>query len=165
MWCSESPFPLRRGTQTERNHTKIKKIIGKRTHLQVLSLLPGSGGPQAILRPRQKRHASGGFFSGERLDGSGLRRMESRGEGERRESQPKGRMECLCECRCGIGWAIVAGLWCRDCFCWRFEIPRRGGTGKGGGECGGRVGDEDDVDASGLSMQTGSAESRDTAFC
>jgi hypothetical protein len=54
----------------------IKKNI---THLQVLSVLPGSGGPHAILRPRQNRHASGGFFSRMRLLGNGLRRCGGSG--------------------------------------------------------------------------------------
>ena len=46
------------------------------TYLHVLSGLPGSGAPQAIFRPRQKRQAKGGFFSICRLlVGSGLMRM------------------------------------------------------------------------------------------
>lgn len=32
--------------------------------MQVLSLLLGGGGPQAILRFRQNKHASAGFFGG-----------------------------------------------------------------------------------------------------
>jgi len=64
----------------------------RRAHwLQQLSLLPGGGGPQAILRPRQKRQARGGFLSlmpaARLLYGSGLSRMprlDARGEGDPR---------------------------------------------------------------------------------
>jgi len=37
------------------------------THLQVLSLLPGTSGPHAIFRPRQNSHASAGFLSIDRF--------------------------------------------------------------------------------------------------
>jgi hypothetical protein len=39
-----------------------KKFENLKTHLQVLSSLPGGGAPQAIFRPRQKRQARDGFF-------------------------------------------------------------------------------------------------------
>jgi hypothetical protein len=49
------------------------------TYLQVLSLLPGMGGRQAIFRPLQKKHASGGFFSARRLTGRGVKGIKGRG--------------------------------------------------------------------------------------
>ena len=39
-------------------------------------MLPGNGAPHAIFLPRQKRHASGGFFSGMFLDGKELRPID-----------------------------------------------------------------------------------------
>ena len=46
--------------------SRYEKSVGvkaNRTHLQVLPSPSGGGGPHAILRPRQKRHARGGFLS------------------------------------------------------------------------------------------------------
>jgi len=40
--------------------------------LQVFLILPGNGGPHAIFLPRQKRHASVGFLSGELVLGKEL---------------------------------------------------------------------------------------------
>jgi hypothetical protein len=53
-------MPIRR----EKGHSMGVEVM---THLQVLSLLPGTGGPHAIFRPRQNRHASAGFLSIDRF--------------------------------------------------------------------------------------------------
>ena len=39
-------------------------------------MLPGNGGPHAIFLPRQKRQASGGFFSGVIMKGKELRPID-----------------------------------------------------------------------------------------
>jgi len=57
------------------------------THLQVLSLLPGTSGPHAISRTRQSRHASAGFLSIDRfLCGGGDMRKALLRDVERRRS-------------------------------------------------------------------------------
>lgn len=63
---------------------RIYDSNGKYTHLQVLSLLPGWGGPQAIFRPRQNKQARAGFLSSVRFVwGTGDMRRGERGDGER----------------------------------------------------------------------------------
>ena len=44
--------------------------------MQVFLMLSGNGGPHAIFLPRQKRQASGGFFSGVPLEGKELRPID-----------------------------------------------------------------------------------------
>jgi hypothetical protein len=54
----------------------VKKEKKRITDLHVFLILPGNGGPHAIFLPRQKRHASGGFFSGKFLEGKELRPID-----------------------------------------------------------------------------------------
>lgn len=49
-------------------------------------MLPGSGAPHAIFLPRQKRQASGGFFSGVIFGGRELRPIDGEGAEFKRNS-------------------------------------------------------------------------------
>lgn len=82
-------------------------------------MLPGNGGPHAIFLPRQKRHASGGFFSGEFLDGRELKPIDGDFGEFRRNSVGGGVVwqDATCDGSDGSGWD------------WPLSIGELGGLG------------------------------------
>ena len=75
-------------------------------------MLPGSGAPHAIFLPRQKRHASGGFFSGVFLDGNELSPIDGDGADFKRNSVGggvDGRDTCDVSVGLGCDWPLCSG--------------------------------------------------------
>jgi hypothetical protein len=85
-----------------RDYQNKMKIL--KTHLQVLSSLPGGGAPQAIFRPRQKRQAREGFFFPFAVVEFKFGLMEF--ELEELELEPEPELELELELGVGIGGGV-----------------------------------------------------------